>query len=171
VNRRITVLVGAILVVGGCRGVIGIHDFDVVADSTEGGTDAGSDVVVGVDARADAPPGPAIDAGCQGSTGMACGMCCRMSAALMPAFAKLEAIAKQTGCVCGSGACTAAGECGGDLCMGKPTSGMGCGGCVDMATRSMPGTSLTPQCTNAVAACTADAVCQDARLCQHSCNP
>jgi hypothetical protein len=166
--RTLSALAVPILWLGGCRGIVGIHDLDVVADGSEGGTDAGGDVVVGVDALADSPVGPAIDAGCQLSMGMACGMCCRM--ALIPAFAKLEQIAKQTGCVCGSGACTSANECGADLCMAKPST-MGCGACVDMSTRTVPGTTPTPQCSNAMTECMADSVCRDAPICQHSCNP
>ena len=171
------VVAAPLLVLGGCRGVVGIHDLDVVSDGgsegggggAEGGVDAGKDVVVAGDTGSDAPVAVVtIDAGCQQSTGMACGMCCRMSPALMPAFAKLDRIAKSTGCVCGAGACST--ECGNDVCMDKPST-MGCGGCVDMNTRAMPGTSLAPLCMDAVTECMADAVCVNAPACQHSCNP
>ena len=181
-RRAWCAVVAPLLVIGGCRGVVGIHDLEVVADGgsgggAEGGTDSamgtdsmGTDSSTGMDARADGPQ-PTIDAGCQTTTGMACGMCCRMTQALTPGYDKLAQLAKSTGCVCGAGACTATSECGSDLCGASGQAGMGCGGCVDMATRKMPGTSLTPTCQMAVDACRMNQDCSQVLFCEQSCNP
>jgi len=179
-KRRVSwAIIAPLLVLGGCRGVLGIEDLDVVADGgtpkAEAGTDAmiGTDAMMGTDARGDALPMPTIDAGCGATSGMACGMCCRQSQALAPGFEKLAQLAKMSGCVCGAtGACTATSECGSDLCLAGGTAmAMGCGGCVDMATRKAPGGTLTPACQTAVDNCAADPDCSQVLFCSHSCNP
>jgi hypothetical protein len=145
-KRALYMVTGPLLFLGGCRGVVGIHDLDVVADvgvpGSEGGVGATSDNAVsseasGTDAASDGPVHVPIEAGCQSSTGMACGMCCRTAAVLMPAFGKLDQLAAQENCICGAGACSTSTECGTTVCVGSPSNGM-CGGCVEFIVQVSP---------------------------------
>ena len=169
-RRALYAVAAPVLLLGGCRGVIGIEALDVVADAGGGaGVDAGKDVVVGVETGSDAPAVPEIDAGCQTSAGMACGKCCRMAAVLMPAFGKLDMLAKENHCICGAGACTATTECANDVCAGT-SSNPPCGGCVDMSIHPMPPATASAECVAAETACMNDSVCKAAIACQQSCN-
>ena len=155
-------------VLTGCRAIIGIDELDVVGD---GGPDGGvgPKLDAALDAAGDAavidsaiPPAP-IDAGCQNTTGMACGMCCRSSGALMPAFAQLDRVLVDNQCICGtSGKCVT--DCAASACTGG-NSVMQCGACIDGVIRQ----PMTTQCMAAATACMNDVACRDSLGCFGSC--
>lgn len=160
-------VVGAGTMLGGCRGVLGIEDLDVVADGGGDATRADAKVDSPFDASvtdtstADVtvPNKCAVDADCP--------KCCHDDPALRPAFARLGQYAKATSCICGTAPCSSTAECGADICTGSTGAPAGgCLQCVDMQIRPAAGTS---QCANAKTQCNGDSSCKPFLDCITSC--
>jgi hypothetical protein len=176
--KRLHVMAAALVLVAGCRAVLGIEPLDDVDGGTEtdGGTvkDAtladtstdAADASVSTDAAdtsaptdaADTspPPNPCADAGPN------CNMCCRNGSG--PAEHLLEQYSIEAGCVCGATTCGP--ECAdGGFCAGQgPPVPMSCGQCVGTALGAS-----SPPCEAAQATCTGDPSCAPVLECLKGC--
>jgi hypothetical protein len=149
-----------------CRAVLGIEDIPDTKDA--GGTgpmDAGGDATK-VDAPPDGTP-PAKEGGltdvsaCVSSAD--CRQCCRMTYG--QTFGELEKVARDTQCLCGSGACTS--DCASSACNTPPQPpAMGaCGKCVDDSLAGGVGA-----CGTAIKQCQANGpACEPAATCIAAC--
>lgn len=166
-KRVFTLTATAVVSLAGCRGVIGIEDLDVRNDAGPGSGDGGTDGPKGGPDSGGPDVTPGGDAGCRSRpTGMDCGKCCHDDATLGPQFMALQKLAVETGCVCGTGACTAASECGSTLCAMVMGGGMECGPCIDGVLR----TSTSSACMTLANRCMTDG-CKGIYDCIRDCPP
>ena len=161
-KRRFALLGASLLVLAGCRALVGLEVYEVEGDGGAGasdgsvadaltqdaGSDSGSphDSGGGQDTNPPPPPdgGPSLDDG-SCATQNPCPPCCHMKYG-QAIYTQAAQDAKQSGCICAGGGtndCTTqcATECAANFTGGQPTSN--CNQCLDQLLTG-------PQCQNAM---------------------
>lgn len=165
--RTAVAAVAAVFLVA-CRGIIGVDTLTLEdAASDAPASEAAADAPPPRDAPPPPPPDGNVDApfascAAQGSN---CLGCCRMTLGMAggPMFDALGMYARNTGCICGSGACQT--QCMTSTCAQPPgPMDMTCGQCEDPAF-----ISGTQQCNQAADQCANDANCAPAIDCLRAC--
>lgn len=161
-KRAVAIAVGVLTLsasLAACRAALGIDDVALEDDVTrDGGPDAAlKRAEAGTDGAAPTDGG-ALDAG----TRHDCVKICRDGLPGAPQV--FEKHLRESGCVCGTGACAA--ECATSVCAATqaPPPSAVCPVCLDDALASG-----TPACRDAIARCRADATCRQLASCVETC--
>ena len=147
-----------------CRGILGIEDIE--EGTADGGTvtsDAAADSVGTDSATTDTGIETGADAGC--AKGSGCNVCCREPLKGTSSLPEIEKVAKNAGCICGSGKCIVECPeiCGAEAGMPQPT-------CIQCLDNELINGTFGP-CGKALDDCEGNATCKPVGVCFRACKP